>query len=587
MICWGQRNECGLLCKDDSFCRCGIGECVKDFPVHERVHWKETELADVVHAAHLRGHEFLKNLASLVQIRSISQGVEYETQNRQIVERVTEHLAEMAFIVETMEVKPSVGGSEQTQYVIFAEYFSSPAKTNVVIYGYLDVPPIGEEEKWTHDPFKMTQLDGTMYGRGVATSKGPLMCWIYALDAWQKEIGDLPVNVRFVIETSHYQGSHGLRGVIHDRPEFFRTVDLIIHCSHLWIAEHAPMVPTSHTGYIYFELEVRENKQASPEKTATTGHEPMTEMCQLMNSLMDIKNGVLVKDINRHVMPPTHKDWDIFCLAEVGTLEFKDTCDIDRLPYERSKQQYLKHKWCLPSLSIHDVRVYQPESIRSLYKPTRIVAKFSVLLVPEQSMEYVRYLVKDHLDQAYLRLKCVHIARIRVVDQLAPLNESRHDIFRKSFKDAFDRVFDCKVHIPDTITISLPIVNDLRKFCMPTAHTLAVPFASIHNRPYTGDESISEKMYGQNMELFLTLLYEMAMQGADCKCKVEQDYCFKPGHGSGRDFRHMVDLVQTTHVVLEMDAAVNTKKEKLRETLKRSPDAKDVLLGEDRERTLQ
>ncbi|EDW36843.1 GL25908 [Drosophila persimilis] len=586
MICWGQRKVCGMLCKDESFCRCGIGECIRDFAKQDRFHWRETDLADAVHAANMRGQEFLHNLDSMIQIQSISKGIEYETQAKQSIERVEQQLLEMGYTVEMMEVKPTVEGSEQTEYVIFAEYFSSPAKTNVVIYGYLDVPPIGPEEQWTHDPFKMTRLDGMLYGRGVATSKGPIMAWIYALDAWQKEIGDLPVNVRFVIETSHYQGSHGLRGIIHDRPDFFRTVDLIIHCSHLWIADHAPMVPTSHTGYIYFVLEVQENKAASAEMTARTEHEPMSEMCQLMNSLMDIKNGVLVKDINRHVMPPTHKDWDIICLAEVGTMEFKETYDIERLPYERTKQDYLKHKWCLPRLSIHDVLVNQPTSIRNLYKPTRIVSKFSVLLVPDQSMEYVRFLIKDHLDRAYRRLKCVHIARIRVVDQLAPLNESRHDIFRKSFKYAFNRVFECKVHIPDTITISLPIVNELRKFCMPTAHTLAVPFASVHHRPYTGDESISETMYGQNLELFLTLIYEMAMEAVDCKCKVEKDYCFKSGHGSGRDFRHVVDEGQNTHVILEMDAPPLTKKEK-RETVKRSEDAKDVLLGEDRERTLQ
>ena len=51
------------------------------------------------------------------------------------------------------------------------------------IYGHCDVVPV-EKEKWTHDPFELTLVDGnTMYGRGSSDDKGPAIACLYAVKA--------------------------------------------------------------------------------------------------------------------------------------------------------------------------------------------------------------------------------------------------------------------------------------------------------------------------------------------------------------------------------------------------------------------
>ena len=34
------------------------------------------------------------------------------------------------------------------------------------ISGHMDVVSAGDENKWTYDPFKLTEVDGKLYGRG-------------------------------------------------------------------------------------------------------------------------------------------------------------------------------------------------------------------------------------------------------------------------------------------------------------------------------------------------------------------------------------------------------------------------------------
>ena len=44
----------------------------------------------------------------------------------------------------------------------------------IAIAGHLDVVPTGDPADWTSPPFKMTERDGVLYGRGVSDDKGPI-----------------------------------------------------------------------------------------------------------------------------------------------------------------------------------------------------------------------------------------------------------------------------------------------------------------------------------------------------------------------------------------------------------------------------
>lgn len=56
-----------------------------------------------------------------------------------------------------------------------------PSKLTVTICGHYDVADVSTEDGWRTPPFELTAADGNLYGRGVSTSKGPLVAALFAV----------------------------------------------------------------------------------------------------------------------------------------------------------------------------------------------------------------------------------------------------------------------------------------------------------------------------------------------------------------------------------------------------------------------
>lgn len=60
----------------------------------------------------------------------------------------------------------------------------------VIFAGHTDVVPTGPIEKWNSDPFKATEKDGELFGRGSADMKASLACFIVAIQEFLDENND-------------------------------------------------------------------------------------------------------------------------------------------------------------------------------------------------------------------------------------------------------------------------------------------------------------------------------------------------------------------------------------------------------------
>ncbi|XP_064539631.1 cytosolic non-specific dipeptidase-like [Drosophila montana] len=592
MICWGERNCCGVFVDRSKYDRCDClrDTCIRDFPPEERITVKESELDEVVDRLYFNNEDYLHEMDVMLAIKSISNNHKFNKESKQLVDRLAQRLIELNFDVEVVEVKPQ-GIDKPTHYVIFANYFSTPAKNVVLVYGHVDVPNVKDADGWTQHPFKLTQKNEYLYGNGLTTSKGPVLCWLQATQAWMEETEDLPVNLRFIIDTFDDNNNEPLRRIIAERTIFFKAVDLLITNTNLWITPVLPMLTTSHSGYIYFELEV--TKKVEPQRSSTTDevdptvttpkNDPLVELILLMNSLTDPKSA-LSEGLQRHVLPVTHHDWDILCQAEVGIMEYKDTYGVTRLPHEQSRALFLKHRWCMSTLVLHSVDHRMYSSQREFYKPRRIRAKFSVKLVPDQSVEYVTFLVRQHLDCAYCRLKCEHPASLRILDSLKPLNEARNAPFNLSARRAYERVYNVQAAIPDTVNVCMPMMNELRKYCTKKAQVVGLPFSSIHTRIGKPDEGMRLEEYQKNLELYATMLYEVAIVPPECKCTEIKDFCFERGKTYEHDFIRMMEprVAAVSHVLYELD---ETEIENMPREDEPFPNMRQMLLGQTKKKT--
>ncbi|MGE5224814.1 MAG: M20/M25/M40 family metallo-hydrolase [Omnitrophica WOR_2 bacterium] len=92
---------------------------------------------------------------------------------------------------------------------VYAERKGRVDKT-LIFYNHYDVQPAEPLELWDSPPFEPTLRDGKLYARGVSDDKGHITSRLLAMDAVLDTEGELPCNVKFLIEGEEEAGSVSL-----------------------------------------------------------------------------------------------------------------------------------------------------------------------------------------------------------------------------------------------------------------------------------------------------------------------------------------------------------------------------------------
>lgn len=104
---------------------------------------------------------------------------------------VCEMLKSRGFEVEVMETAGAP--------VVFGERRGRSSKT-LLIYNHYDVQPPEPLELWESPPFEPSLRNGRLFGRGVSDDKGHIVARLFAIDALLEIDGELPCNIKFIIE---------------------------------------------------------------------------------------------------------------------------------------------------------------------------------------------------------------------------------------------------------------------------------------------------------------------------------------------------------------------------------------------------
>lgn len=142
--------------------------------------------------------------------------------------------------------------------VLFGTLGTDQNKKTVIVYGHLDVQPALKEDGWDTEPFVLTERNGKLYGRGSSDDKGPVICWLHAIEAYQTLGIDIPVNVKFIFEGMEESGSVGLDELLFSQKDkFLANTDYVCISDNYWLGKDKPCITYGLRGVCYFYVEVK------------------------------------------------------------------------------------------------------------------------------------------------------------------------------------------------------------------------------------------------------------------------------------------------------------------------------------------
>jgi acetylornithine deacetylase/succinyl-diaminopimelate desuccinylase-like protein len=130
---------------------------------------------------------------------------------------------------------------------------SRPGAPTVLSYGHYDVQDPGPVEAWDSPPFEPTERDGRLYARGAADDKGNFLPLLHVACELARA-GELPVNVRFLVEGEEEVGSDAVIRHLREHPP---EVDAAIVFDSLMADERTPAINTGARGLVQGPVEVR------------------------------------------------------------------------------------------------------------------------------------------------------------------------------------------------------------------------------------------------------------------------------------------------------------------------------------------
>jgi acetylornithine deacetylase/succinyl-diaminopimelate desuccinylase-like protein len=141
------------------------------------------------------------------------------------------------------------------QPMVYGEILRDSGST-VLIYGHYDVQPPEPLEEWLSPPFEPTVRQGKIFARGSSDNKGQFYCYLKAVEAFQKTIGEVPVSLKFLFEGEEETGSPHLKPFAETHRGLLKADMTIFSDSHIHESGR-PLLILGLKGLLYVELKVR------------------------------------------------------------------------------------------------------------------------------------------------------------------------------------------------------------------------------------------------------------------------------------------------------------------------------------------
>lgn len=267
-----------------------------------------------------------------------------------------------------------------------------------VVYGHYDVQPVGHLTNWSVGPFAATIIDGKLYSRGAANSKGDLAARLAAVEAYQKTFGKLPVSLRFVVEGEDGLGSPSLYRFANEHAELLRADGCIWDEGYRDTMER-PVISLGFKGITFLELRATGARSDLHSKWGAIVPNPAWRLVQALATITSPKGVITIDGFSSHVAPISDEDAEALKAIELDESGLKREFKIGGWLRSLKGAALVKEHIFGPTCTICGIQTGHTDAGAKTVLPSSAMARLDFRLVPDLNPVLVIELLRAHLDR--------------------------------------------------------------------------------------------------------------------------------------------------------------------------------------------
>ena len=255
---------------------------------------------------------------------------------------------------------------------------SRPDAPTVLSYGHYDVQAAGPLELWDSPPFEPTEREGRLYARGAADDKGNFLPLLHVACELARA-GELPVNVRFVVEGEEEVGS---RSVLERLRGGADQADCAIVFDSLMADESTPAINLASRGLAQASIEVRTGRRDL--HSGLYGGAVLNSahvLIAMLNAVAPDAEGRVRPELSAGVAPVTDAERESWQRLPGGVEAIADVGGIEVAP--GAGDEYWERTGAAAAVDVNMVEVGEPRTI----VPALARGHVSLRLAPGQKAE--------------------------------------------------------------------------------------------------------------------------------------------------------------------------------------------------------
>ncbi|MDN7244842.1 dipeptidase [Planococcus shenhongbingii] len=334
--------------------------------------------------------EHLEELKAFLRIPSISSLSEHKGDIRKGAEWLRDAMQNAG--LENAKVLETEGHP-----VVYADWLHAEGKPTVLVYGHYDVQPVDPLNLWETPPFDPHVRDNKLYARGASDDKGQTFMHVKAVEALLKLNGELPVNIKFIVEGEEEIGSPTLPKYVEQNKEQLKA-DLIVISDTGMQGPGRPAVCYGLRGLAGIQIDVK-----GPKGDLHSGlyggavQNPLHAIVEILQSFRDKEGVIQVEGFYEDVLDVSDEERAEFAALEFDLEKEKQDLGITE-DFGEKGYSFVERTWIRPTLEINGITGgFSGEGIKTVL-PAEASAKITCRLVPNQDPDDIVAKLRAHIE---------------------------------------------------------------------------------------------------------------------------------------------------------------------------------------------